>query len=304
MSHHKLRIDKTCLNCNTIVEDRFCSHCGQENTETRQSFHYLILHFIEDFVHYDNSFWSTIKNLFIRPGKITNEYLSGKRQKSVNPVKLYIFISFVTFFIIAVFPSKHIENQNKNSLKFEVHREGTYKQENKKDEINLYNEDDYISGTLEKRYNELEKRGLSHQEIEKLIAHKILSLTPKVLFVYMPFFTLLLWLFYNKKKYWYFDHGIFTLHYFSVVLLSVLVIFILNKISDYANIPFVTTCIDWICYFIGIYIFFNFIAALYNRYRESFFKTGFKAFFLLAINFVFFVTIVVSLIIYSVVYIE
>jgi hypothetical protein len=28
--------------------------------------------------------------------------------------------------------------------------------------------------------------------------------------------------FHNKKKWWYFDHGIFTLHYFSFLLLGIL----------------------------------------------------------------------------------
>src|SRR5690606_31252245 len=42
---------------------------------------------------------------------------------------------------------------------------------------------------------------------------------PKVLFIYMPLFAFLLWIFQNKRKWYYFDHGIFTLHYFSFLLL-------------------------------------------------------------------------------------
>src|SRR5699024_9066623 len=38
---------------------------------------------------------------------------------------------------------------------------------------------------------------------------------PKALLFYLPIFTFLLWLLHNKKKWWFFDHAIFTLHYFS-----------------------------------------------------------------------------------------
>ncbi|MGS0747776.1 DUF3667 domain-containing protein [Halpernia sp. GG3] len=31
---------------------------------------------------------------------MTNEYIAGKRQQYVVPVKLYIFVSFITFFFI------------------------------------------------------------------------------------------------------------------------------------------------------------------------------------------------------------
>ena len=57
MSKSTVRIDKTCLNCNHVVEHRFCSNCGQENIETRKSFHHLFVHFFEDLTHYENAFW-------------------------------------------------------------------------------------------------------------------------------------------------------------------------------------------------------------------------------------------------------
>lgn len=104
MSKNPIRKDKTCLNCNHVVDLRFCPNCGQENTDTRKTFHHLFIHFFEDLTHYENAFWKTIQNLLFKPAALTNEYLSGKRLSYLAPVRLYIFISFITFFIIAVFP--------------------------------------------------------------------------------------------------------------------------------------------------------------------------------------------------------
>src|SRR5690606_24926283 len=78
-------------------------------------FHYLFTHFIEDLVHYDGSFWKTVKNLLFKPGVLTKEYLGGKRKKYVAPVKLYIFVSFFVFFVggfIGKFTSENTNNEN------------------------------------------------------------------------------------------------------------------------------------------------------------------------------------------------
>lgn len=105
MGKSHVRADKTCLNCNYVVENRFCGNCGQENIDTRKTFHHLFVHFFEDLTHYENSFWKTIRNLLFKPASLSKEYLSGKRMSYLAPVRLYIFISFVTFFLIAVIPS-------------------------------------------------------------------------------------------------------------------------------------------------------------------------------------------------------
>lgn len=250
MSHGKLREDHNCQNCGHYVEEHYCTHCGQENVETRQPFHFLFTHFIEDFVHYDGSFWQTIKKLFLKPGVLTKEYLSGKRNSSVNPVKMYIFVSFVTFFLISIFPSHKteyndssnepisIENtekiqkalnatidtlQNKGlttveqsaKIKSEVEKN---KNANSLEDLNeesienlqskVKNNVPILSPFIEK-YQELRKRKVSDDQLGEAIVEKSLHVIPKVLFVYMPLFAFFLWIFYNKKKWWYFDHGIF-----------------------------------------------------------------------------------------------
>jgi hypothetical protein len=105
MSKEKLRLDKICLNCNHVVDERYCPNCGQQNTLSRLSFHHIFIHFFEDLTHYDNSFWKTIFNLFFKPATLTKAYMAGKRMSYLNPIRLYIFISFVTFLMISLFPN-------------------------------------------------------------------------------------------------------------------------------------------------------------------------------------------------------
>jgi len=113
MSRHHLRHDKTCLNCGATVEERYCSHCGQENTEPKESFGHLINPFLEDVTHYDSQLLTTIKDLIFKPGFLTVEYNAGKRISYLNPIRMYIFISAV-FFLVAF--SGHKEDDNTGAV--------------------------------------------------------------------------------------------------------------------------------------------------------------------------------------------
>ncbi|UYW01814.1 DUF3667 domain-containing protein [Flavobacterium agricola] len=221
MSHGKIRAEKSCENCHAYVPDRYCSHCGQENVTTRQPFYYLLAHFVEDFTHYDSGFWQTLKNIFCNPGYLTVQYLAGKRQSMVNPVKLYIFVNFITFFILAVLPNKELTLQNDPSKQvvksgslnvvIQVDKSSTQTKETELDYDNIVYESDFEKMVLEPLYNkskELKNKHISTDEFSEKFSHNMLSLIPKALFLYMPFFAFLLWLFHNKKKWWYFDHGV------------------------------------------------------------------------------------------------
>jgi len=99
MSHKKLRQEKNCLNCGETVEDRFCSHCGQENLELKDTATHLMLHYVQDLFHYDGKLWHTLKSLVTRPGLVAKEYMEGKRQVHLEPIRFYVFASTVFFLI-------------------------------------------------------------------------------------------------------------------------------------------------------------------------------------------------------------
>jgi hypothetical protein len=114
LAHHRLREDKTCLNCGTVVGDRYCPHCGQENVEPRESLGHLVRHFFEDITHFDSKFFGYFRDLLLRPGYLTREYMDGKRVSHYNPVRAYIFISFIFFLVL--FSGKKHESPDKNQV--------------------------------------------------------------------------------------------------------------------------------------------------------------------------------------------
>jgi hypothetical protein len=116
MSKLHLREEKNCLNCGNTVSQRFCGNCGQENIEPRQTFGHLVAHFFEDLTHYEGKFWGTLRYLFFKPAYLTKEFLAGKRSKYLPPVRLYIFASFITFFLPGIIPDAPSPSEHDKSL--------------------------------------------------------------------------------------------------------------------------------------------------------------------------------------------
>src|SRR5690606_3579174 len=77
----------------------------------------------------------------------------------------------------------------------------------------------WLESILYKKDMELNQKYISNQEFSESVQKFMLHNFPKVLFFYLPIFAFLLWLFHGKKKWLYYDHGIFTLYYFSFLLL-------------------------------------------------------------------------------------
>ena len=89
-----------CLNCGTALEGPFCYYCGQPDKNFMRFFPALLREFMEDFLELDSRFTRTMKPLLFLPGKLTRDYLDGKRFRYTPPLRLYIFSSMV-FFILA-----------------------------------------------------------------------------------------------------------------------------------------------------------------------------------------------------------
>ena len=109
MSHFRPRKERDCLNCGTTVIGTYCHNCGQENIEPKESFWHLTLHFFNDITHFDGKFFTTLRILLFRPGFLSKEYMSGKRVSYLNPIRMYLFTSFIFFLVF--FSIYHVDEK-------------------------------------------------------------------------------------------------------------------------------------------------------------------------------------------------
>ncbi|MBV8500221.1 MAG: DUF3667 domain-containing protein [Paucibacter sp.] len=85
-----------CANCGAALRGRFCAQCGQA-----AHVHRSLLHMFEELLHgifhFETKAWRTLPLLMFRPGRITREYIDGKRVRYVGPLPLFLFMMFAMF---------------------------------------------------------------------------------------------------------------------------------------------------------------------------------------------------------------
>ena len=101
MSGHPTTHRAHCQNCGAALTGPYCAQCGQHDVDYHRSIWHIVEDSIEGFFHLDGKFFRTVRYLFTRPGFLTREFIAGRRERYANPIRFYIFVSFV-FFVIPV----------------------------------------------------------------------------------------------------------------------------------------------------------------------------------------------------------
>lgn len=100
-----------CLNCKTPldVSDRYCSYCGQINSTKKLSLGDFFNEFFAGLFAYDSRLHRTLRSLLFRPGKISKDYIEGKRQQYANPYRFYLSASIIFFILWSISNSFGVE---------------------------------------------------------------------------------------------------------------------------------------------------------------------------------------------------
>ena len=89
-----------CQNCGAELTGPHCGQCGQAAIDYRRSFRHVIVDVLDSFLNWDSKFFATIGLLVIKPWRLTNEFLAGKRVRYLHPLRLYLLASILFFFAI------------------------------------------------------------------------------------------------------------------------------------------------------------------------------------------------------------
>src|SRR5437773_3125292 len=89
-----------CENCGALLTGRWCSQCGQAAIDYRRSFRHVIVDALDSFLNFESKFFATIGWLIARPWNLTNQFLAGRRVRYVHPLRLYLLVSILFFFVV------------------------------------------------------------------------------------------------------------------------------------------------------------------------------------------------------------
>ncbi len=105
-----------CLNCGELlqIDNNYCPNCGQKNDHQRVSIWRLTVEFLSNYFSLDSRFGNSLLPFLFRPGYLTNRFREGKRVSFVNPIRLYIILSVLYFFLVSLFVDR-LTNEVKNA---------------------------------------------------------------------------------------------------------------------------------------------------------------------------------------------
>lgn len=87
-----------CENCGTPLQGHYCHECGQSVHNPTRHFGHAVEEVFESFWHLDGRVFRSLRDLMV-PGRVACNYLAGQRARYIAPLRLFVILSLLTFFI-------------------------------------------------------------------------------------------------------------------------------------------------------------------------------------------------------------
>jgi hypothetical protein len=216
--------EETCLNCGAPLQGQYCSQCSQKHINPNLTVYQLLHEFFAELFTFDNRFFRTLKPLIFSPGKVTIDYNSGKRARYMPLLKLYLFVSFTLFLVLALSNIRVVRFRlgDNHSINQQESSQTPQEQEaRKKDtEENIKKISPVIKESIAWLLKKKEERGKDSNVLEQDVINRL----PHLMFFMMPVFALFLKLFYWRSDSLYTHYLVFSIHIHTFAFIVFLVI--------------------------------------------------------------------------------
>jgi hypothetical protein len=205
-----------CKNCGAVLMGRFCVSCSQAADVHVPTTLELIHELLEGLTHSDSRLWRTLTLLGFKPGKLTQEFIAGRRIAYLPPFRLYLILSIV-FFLIASFAHTRLE-----VIHFDDPSAPRAPQRiTSCDDVNL------LTFAQHPGWNQRIQHACEAivRDNGNNWQHLAIGSMPKAMFLFLPLIAFLHMLLYWRPRYRYAEHLLFFVHvhafYFSVAIILV-----------------------------------------------------------------------------------
>ncbi|MFA8434169.1 MAG: DUF3667 domain-containing protein [Marinifilaceae bacterium] len=297
----ELAYPEMCPNCYHALHGKYCSNCGQSVRDFHRPFWSVINDVVGDIAAFDNRLVRTIVPLLITPGKLTREFMRGRRASYMPPFKLYLFLTFIAFFLLSYNHKPetmeneegHLAIKSSDGEVYDVEKyfiddpeeEETPLDSLQQDSLKLGRDTTLTVDSREKssQVDEQSKDG-NNMDLEfngnvkglidmykmnpGLVIDNAFKKLSQTLFFILPLFALLLWLLYVRRKLYLLEHLLISVNFHSYIFLVV----ILSELLIMINWSVTTS--------LGLYLYFTIPLRLFMEmkfyYKQGWIKTFIK----------------------------
>ena len=208
----------TCLNCGASLSGSFCSECGQRAAPPHPSLRELGGEAFAELSGWDGKVAETVRALLRKPGKLTIEFLEGRRARYLSPLRLYLMCSVIYFLIaaagptnlrssIVITPGGPIEKGSRQTIVDADKAAGLTAEERAQ-----------IASMIDKSPSLLQPLMRRVSSDAKAFQNEMFASLPKALFALLPVFAGILTLFYRKRRFA--EHLYFALHLHAFIFVA------------------------------------------------------------------------------------
>ena len=234
----------SCPNCGQARSGPFCAHCGQNDRNYARSLPLMLGEFVRETFELDSRFLRTVKTMVLRPGELSAEFSRNRRASYSSPVRFYLFVSLVFFFVLSVttdlrppseqWPEAEIELQRVSEGADVERLKSVLEEEDgrKIDDILAHPGRPYLKILVYEAAKALGEAGddFALDRVDRFVAGQVIDVMhqplvavdrladnlPIAMFVTLPAYAGLLALFYFRKRRYYVEHLVFSVHVHTV----------------------------------------------------------------------------------------
>ncbi len=165
-----------CKNCNKQFNGKYCNNCGQKKySDADKDFLSIFKEIFHFLTHFEGTFFTTLKAIYLHPAKLSCDYCEGIRKKYFKPVSFY-------FLIVALYLLFPIFQGLNTSLQFQKKMFAG----------------ELISKQIE---HKIRTKNITEDQFSEKYTHYSEKVSKILLFLFIPFSGFLIYfLFYKQKK--------------------------------------------------------------------------------------------------------
>ena len=295
IADNRLAGSSQCMNCGTELQGPFCHYCGQPDKNFMRFFPVLLRELLEDFLDFDSRFMRTIKPLLFKPGKLTRDYLDGRRFRYVPPLRLYIFSSIAFFFLVTILSGDWVTITDGSSgdeeviTAIEIGTEEANETNEDPDDENIFTFNDkpwdretnpliipmvpeWVNEWVNDEIAESPQKGREIEANPDLMRDKVFELLPAMMFVLLPLVALLFKFWYLFAGKYYIEHLIYALHIHSFLFVVLMFMILANSLAGWQEPSEegpITTAATWVNVIAGTWIPVYLLLSLKSVYQQG-----------------------------------
>jgi hypothetical protein len=263
-----------CKNCDAALLGRFCANCSQAADVHVPTTMELVHELLEGLTHSDSRLWRTVKTLWFKPGKLTQEFVAGRRVAYLPPFRLYLILSII-FFLLTSFAHTRVQVITFDEA-LKPGGQAASASAPAQNRLSSCADINFMTFSAHPSWNPRIKRACEAivRDNGDSLMHLVLGALPKAMFIFLPLIAFLNMLLYWHPRYRYAEQLLFFVHlhafYFSVAILLLLIGESADswpKLLGFAG--FLETILGWT---LAVYT----IMAMRRVFRRSWLGTVFK----------------------------